>query len=277
MRLCSMSKSDSPNLKSVDAVQAMDAAQAAIDQLAVERDHAERLATLGLLAAGVAHEINNILTPVLAYAQMAAAKPDDAELQAKAIEKTVLGVETATRIASGILSFAGDDDAAEAEVSEVVQNALNCIARNPNKDRIELRLEIQRGLVVQMNPLHLQQVLMNLIINAQQAMREHGRPSRLTIAAITRADGTIGIRVADNGPGIPREIAGRIFEPFVTGRRNSDKTTGERVGGSGLGLSICRRLVEKAGGTITASSTQGQGTTFLIVLPRPMQARAKAI
>lgn len=277
MRHSSMSKSDLHSLKPIDAIQALDAAQSAIDQLAVERDHAERLATLGLLAAGVAHEINNILTPVLAYAQMAAAKPDDAELQAKAIEKTVLGVETATRIASSILSFAGDDDAAESDVSEVVQNALNCIAHDPNKDQIDLRVDVQRGLVVRMSPLHLQQVLMNLIINAQQAMREHGRPSRLTIAAITRADGTIGIRVADNGPGIPKEIAGRIFEPFVTGRRSNDKTTGERLGGSGLGLSICRRLVEKAGGTITASSTQGQGTTFLIVLPSPMQARAKAV
>lgn len=272
-----MSSSELPLLNAADPAQAMDDAQAALDRLNAEIDHAERLATLGTLAAGVAHEINNILTPVLAYAQMAAAKPDDLSLQAKAIEKAIFGVETATRIAGSILGFAGHDEAADSDVSIVVQNALNCIARDPNKDHTDLRIEVQAGTLVRMNPLHLQQVLMNLIINAQIALRQHGRPGRLTIAALTRADGTIGIRVSDNGPGIPKEIAGRIFEPFVTSRRSSGKSSGSSgdVGGNGLGLAICQRLVERAGGTITASSTPGKGTTFLVVLPSPKSSRAK--
>jgi signal transduction histidine kinase len=126
-----------------------------------------------------------------------------------------------------------------------------------------------------MNPLHLQQVLMNLLLNAQAAMTkcEDGpKGGRLTVAAITRADGTVGIRVSDSGPGIPKEIAGRIFEPFVT-----TKKPGSSGGGRGLGLAICRRLVEDAGGTITATSTQGRGTTFLVVLPSPKARHAKAV
>ena len=134
-----------------------------------------------------------------------------------------------------------------------------------------------------MNPLSLQQVLMNLILNAQAAMRLSSSGSRqssensLTIAAITRADGTVGIRVTDTGPGIPSEIAGRIFEPFVTSKKGNASSASNASGGSGLGLSICKRLVEQAGGSITAASTAGRGTTFLVVLPSHKQIRAKAI
>ncbi len=259
-------------LKPADAVNAAEQAQHALNAFACELDHSDRLATLGTLAAGVAHEINNILTPVLAYAQMAASHPDDQDLQAKAIEKTITGVEVATRIASSILGFAGHNDAPDADVADVVTQAINCIARDPNKDQTDLRLEIQPGTRVRMNPLSLQQVLINLVLNAQEAMRQHGRPGRLIIAAITRADGTIGIRVSDNGPGLPKDIAGRIFEPFVTGRKRQADSTRP---GHGLGLSICRRLIEQAGGSITASSTTGQGTTFLIVLPSPKSSHAK--
>jgi signal transduction histidine kinase len=232
-----------------------------------------------MLAAGILHEVNNVLTPVLAYAQMAASNPDDRELHERAIEKSILGVETATRIASSLLAFAGDDDSTESDVSNAVAKAVNCVALDPNKLLTQVKIDVQHGVAVRMNPLHLQQVLMNLIINALNALEGRGAAGRLTIAAITRADGSIGIRVADNGPGIPREIAGRIFEPFVSGRKGSNRTGSSAsnvAGGSGLGLSICRRLVEQAGGTITASSTPGQGSTFLIVVPSPKQRRAIA-
>lgn len=275
-------------------------AEAALTAISSEQARTERLATLGMLAAGIAHETRNLLTPVLAYAQMALTRRDDLDLVAKALEKTITGVETATRIADAILGFAGDDDAVDAEVAHVVQASLDCLARDPNKYRINLRIEVQPATLVHMNPLNLQQVLMNLILNAHAAMRTAPAGSRmssenaLTIAAITRADGTVGIRVTDTGPGIPKEVAGRIFEPFVTTKRSANAATGagsassnsdstasspsisREQGGTGLGLAICRRLIEQAGGTITASSTPGRGTTFLIVLPSPKTSRAKA-
>lgn len=266
----------------VGPIQKLAAAESALAKISTEQDRTERLATLGMLAAGIAHEINNILTPVLAYAQMASAQRDNADLLSKALEKTILGVETATRIADAILGFAGDNEATEADVAEVIQSSLNCLARDPNKDRIEVRVDVQPGTYVHVNPLSLQQVLMNLILNAHAAMRNappgtrHTSVNTLTIAAITRADGTVGIRVTDTGPGIPKEVAGRIFEPFVTTKRPSQASSTRETGGTGLGLAICRRLVEQAGGTITASSTPGRGTTFLIVLPSPKSNRAKA-
>jgi signal transduction histidine kinase len=255
---------------SLDPVQRLERTQAAMDRVSADATHHERLATLGLLAAAIAHEINNILTPALAYAQMAAARPDDPAMRDKAIEKAIHGIESATRIAGAVLGFSGRTDECEAEVADVVQASLDCLARTPDKSRIKLHVDIQRGIVVRMNPLSLQQVLMNLILNAQAAMKERG--GRLTVAALTRADGSVGIRVADTGPGIPKEIAGRIFEPFVTTKRSSEST----CGGTGLGLAICRRLVEDAGGTITAMSKPGDGTTFVITLPSPKAQRAKA-
>ncbi len=261
---------------SVDPVHGLDKANDALSRISREIEHAERLATLGVLAAGIAHEINNILTPVLAYAQLAAASPDDHALLVKAVEKTIEGVETATRIADSMLGFAGHDDSQTADVDDVVKRSLNCVARDPNKDQIDLRIEVQPGTVVRMNALNLQQVIMNLIVNARAAIKEQGaRPAdgqkrgRLTIAALTRADGTVGIRVSDTGPGIAREVIGRIFEPFVTTKRAD--------GGTGLGLAICKRLVEGAGGTISASSTHGRGTSILLVLPSPKVKRAKAV
>jgi signal transduction histidine kinase len=265
------SKIDYQSDDSVIAV-GLDAAQSAAGRLKEESEHVSRLATLGTLAAGIAHEINNILTPVLAFAQMARAKPDDHSLQAKAIEKTIQGVQLATRIADAILGFSSTSDDREADVAQVVQAALDCLGRDPNKDRITVAVDVQAGTIVRMGFLGLQQVLMNLFLNAVTAM--HGRGGRLTIAALTRADGTVGIRVGDTGPGIAKEIAGRIFEPFVTTKRPNEKDAGPS--GSGLGLAICRRLIEDAGGTITATSKPGNGTTFHIILPRGTIQRAKA-
>lgn len=257
-----------------EPLESVAAVEAALGRITETIDQTERLATLGTLAAGICHEVGNILTPVLAYAQLALANPEDHELHTKALHKVVIGVETATRIAESILGFAGSNDSAECDVSQVVHSAMDCIARDPNKDRINVKIDVQPGTIVRMNPLNLQQVLINLLLNARAAMLTD-RPAgdhRLTVAAITRADGTIGIRVTDTGPGIAPEIAGRIFEPFVTTKRNGKGATG-----SGLGLSICRKLVELAGGTITATSAPNRGTTFLIVLPSPKSNRAKAI
>jgi signal transduction histidine kinase len=277
-----MSQRDISSSGSTDPTARIANAEAALSLLTSESERTERLATLGTIAAGIAHEINNLLTPVLAYAQLAAAHPHDDDLRAKALDKTISGIESATRIAGAVLGFAsseGENDS-NADVGSVVNATLDCLAYDPNKDRIQITTEVLPGTYVRMSSLCLQQVLMNLIINAKAALEESGagRPRRVTVAAITRADGCVGIRVSDNGPGIPKEIAGRIFEPFVTTKRPTDgrSKTGRAASGTGLGLSICRRLVEQAGGTITAMSKPGDGTTFVISLPSSKAHRAKA-
>jgi signal transduction histidine kinase len=235
------------------------------------------------MAAGVAHEMNNILTPVLAYAQLAQASPADKALQEKAIEKAIRGVENATRIAQAMLGFAGaEQDSKSASVIDAVDAALECMGRDPSKDRIRLSVQVRPGLVVTIGPLALQQVLLNVLLNACTAMRKRG--GELKIAAIDRTDGTTVISVSDTGPGIPKDVIGRLFQPFATAslrggsgvRSVARPRTRPEPGGSGLGLSICRRLIEDHGGTISIHTEPDEGTTVTIVLPTGKASLAKA-
>lgn len=252
-------------------------AQAEIARLREELEHTHRLAMLGTLAAGIAHEINNILTPVLAYAQLACANASDRQLHTKALEKAMQGVQTATQITQAMLGFAGTPEEADsANLNAVLQSAIDCLGRDPAKDRIRVIVEARPDACVQMRPLALQQVLMNLILNACAVLRSRG--GELTIEATDHKDGTTVIRITDSGPGIPAEIAGRLFEPFVTSRQRPGRTDrpANRQGGTGLGLAICKQLVEAACGTISASSAPGKGTTFTIMLPTARMQHAKA-
>ena len=256
-------------------------ADAEAELASAQRDleHSQRLATLGTLSAGIAHEINNILTPVLAYAQLAISNSKDRQLQIKALEKAVQGVETATRITQAMLGFAASPDEPESAcVPEVLQSALDCIGRDPAKDRIQVSINMHPDICVCMRPLALQQVLMNLILNACAALKSRG--GSLSISASVQSDDTALIRVSDSGPGIPADVAARLFEPFVSARRGALRHPGPapaKQGGSGLGLAICKRLIDAANGSISATSKPDQGTTFSIVLPSAQVRRAKAI
>lgn len=267
--------------------------------------HSHRLATLGTLSSIIAHEYNNILTPMVSYAQMALARPDDRELMKKAVEKALSGAERAASISAALLGFARQaDEQRVALLPRTVQDALSCLARDPRKDGIELTLDLPEVRVA-MGPLELEQVLVNLILNARQAMK--GQAGKLRISAQVAAQ-LVHIEVSDNGPGIPEAIKGRLFEPFVTHRRQAalspSSPASERgvgrigksvpgdagdsqpappavgagaansggggsggSGGTGLGLSICRELIQKAGGSISVESQPGKGATFRITLP----------
>jgi len=258
------------NLGSQTPAEALAQIQDELQSLRAELDHSHRLATLGILAAGIAHEINNILTPVLAYAQMAANNPNDAALQAKAIDRAIHGVQMASQIAQAMLGFSATGPQPDlANILECVNSALHCIGRDPAKDRIKLTLNIHPDVCVRMKPLALQQVLMNLILNASAVLRSKG--GMMTISATPGRDSTTIVEVSDTGPGIPEEIAGRLFEPFA----HRSTTSNRKKSGSGLGLAICRRLVEEAAGTIAAASRPGKGTKFTITLPTAQPQRAK--
>jgi signal transduction histidine kinase len=230
----------------------------------VERTH--RLATLGLLSGSIAHEFNNILTPVLSYAQLALATPDDEELNRKALRKAVEGTEKAAQIASAMLGFVRDDESERtAVVRSVVDEALRCIGRDLFKEGIALEIDTPRNLQVEMRPISLEQVLINLILNAADAIRPGSGRLRISAQLIDGSTGnkrSVAIKVEDSGRGMDAALVSRIFEPFVsTGPKDGRRT------GTGLGLTICRRLVEEAGGTISVSSVAGEGTAFTFVLP----------
>jgi signal transduction histidine kinase len=220
-----------------------------------------RLATLGTMASIICHELNNLLTPIISYCQLAQSAPTDIELLKKAVDRSLKGALKAAQISSSMLGFAREnDEAQDALIRFVVDEVFHCLARAPEKDGITLTIDVPKDLRAAIPPVNLQQVLLNLVLNARQAMRARG--GKLTVRAEQRGAQVI-IEVIDTGRGIPADIRGREFEPFVT-RRDPSCNEGR---GTGLGLAVCRDLIRRAGGTIEIASTSERGTTFRITLP----------
>ncbi|HYO09443.1 MAG TPA: ATP-binding protein [Tepidisphaeraceae bacterium] len=243
------------------------AAQEQLEYLRDQLTESQRLATIGTIAAVIAHEFNNLLTPVVSYSQFALAsaesdKPDMALIK-KALSKSFQGSTKAGKICASMLALArGESSPAEVSVQQLIDEVLLVLARDPQKDGIALRVRVEPDLLVNGDPVQLEQVLLNLLINARQAMLG-SRGGSLTIKA--SAEGSeVKIQVIDTGPGIPEQLLGKIFEPFFTtkcaGRRGEAK-------GTGLGLAICKEIVEHHAGRIDVSSELGKGTTFTIHLP----------
>jgi signal transduction histidine kinase len=241
-----------------------------IAELTEQLQQTDRMATLGVLAASVAHELNNILTPVLGYAQLAQKNPDDQTLAAKALSRTATGIESARRITDAILGFAATgDDESNPNILQTFEAAMACLARDPARDGIVFEAEIPGGLRACMRATALQQVFLNLVLNACSALVG---PGWIQVAAREGERDDVVITISDNGPGIPESIRDRIFEPFVTlSMRRSTEGGGTKLGqagGTGLGLAVCRHLVEDAGGSISVETSEGGGTRFTIVLSR---------
>ncbi len=161
---------DSTSTDLSDLIEHFEALQNQLNQVQAGLTHSHRLTTLGTLAAIVAHEYHNILTPMMTYAQLALAQPEDTALMHKAVQKALSGAERATRISSSLLGFARDDAGQPcAPLRATIDEALTCLARDPKKDGIELVINVP-DLTVAMPALNLEQVLINLILNACKAM-----------------------------------------------------------------------------------------------------------
>lgn len=271
---------------------ALKALQQRIDQLQTNLQQQQKLATLGMVTAVIAHEFNNILTPMISYTTCALGENSDDALRAKALAKALAGAERMANISRSLLGFARGDETTTANVKHAISETLGCLSRDLSKDGITLLLESPDHLTVAMNGGQLQQVLMNLIVNARSAMLTplapgaRRAPKRLTIRAAVLREGCAEIRVIDTGLGIPAEVLPRIFDPFFSTKPREVKPEaavieagtagvagavggGEAMpkGGTGLGLAICQELVTAAGGTIRAESEPGLGATFVIELP----------
>jgi signal transduction histidine kinase len=248
--------------------------QAQLDQVREHLTHTHRLATLGTLTSVVAHEYNNVLTPVINYARLALNESSDPALMRKALQKCLEGAERATKISHSLLGFSSQDDApTEANLNETAQEAVACLGRDPAKDGIDLHTHMPDAAAA-ISPLSLQQVLVNLMLNAKKAMRRKG--GRLTLRGqVTDDRRHITLEVADTGPGIPQAIRDHLFEPFVTQAHEPHEPTTDKTG-TGLGLCICRDLVQNAGGQIDVQSTPGHGTSFTLTLPLAAASAAKS-
>ncbi len=238
-----------------------------VQALHAELERSHRLATLGTVAGSIAHEFNNLLTPVLSYAQMALASPADHELTTKALRKTIDGVDRASRVASAMLGFVRQEDSdLRANVHDATDAAIACLGRDVGGSGIKIENETSEDLAVAMMPIGLQQVMLNLILNAIEAIGSG--PGHIRIRRSTwNNTSQVSLEVSDTGRGITPELLPRIFEPFVSERRSPGTSPG-----TGLGLAICKRLVEQAGGSIGVSSQVGQGTTFRLLLPVAIDA-----
>ncbi|MCA8976060.1 MAG: PAS domain S-box protein [Planctomycetes bacterium] len=217
----------------------------------------ERLAAVGELAAGIAHEVNNPINTMINCAQLI---QDGDEPQ----ENSQIIVEEGQRIADivrDLLQFARDDrdQPQPTALHDVVERTLRLMGENLKRHGIQLTVEVPDEIPqVMARPQQVQQVLLNLLINAKDALLT--KPESRNVTLFGGSDGEFAhLGVQDNGPGIPDELGSRIFEPFVTTKRAR--------GGTGLGLSISKSIIEGYGGRIELDTKPGTGATFRICLP----------
>ena len=233
-------------------------------QLRGQVDQMQTLANLGMITAMIAHEMNNILTPLGTYAELALLHLDDRALVEKALRKATLNTERAGRILESMLAMVRGEhgERTHHRVDGVIEEVFTCLGRDFAKDGIQAVREIEDDLTVFGEQTQLQQMFMNLILNARQAMLPGG--GRLTIRGLDEPDRT-RMEVADTGCGIAPEHQERIFEPFLS---TKDHDAARAQGGSGLGLLFCRRVIDDHGGTIQVHSEPGRGTCFVVGLPK---------
>ena len=230
----------------------------------------EKLSSIGLLAAGVAHEVNTPLTGVSSYTQMLLGMVPETDPKHALLQKMQRQTDRATNIVSNLLNFSrigSVTESAELNVNLLLDDTLQLLEPQIRKSNIEIVKNYSSDVhPVFGNGGKLQQVFTNLILNARDAMIGGGK---ITLRTDLVGDDEIKIEVTDNGEGIPPENLGKIFDPFFT-----TKGVGN---GTGLGLAVTYGIVQEHGGTIEAFSENGNGTTFMLSFPVASKVRQRAV
>ncbi len=240
------------------------------DQLRQQLLHAQRLSSVGALASSVAHEFNNILTTIMNYAKLGMRAQGDDASRTEALEKILKGSQRAAAIVNSMLGFARNHTS-QREVTDLValvEEVLLLAEKDLSKHRVQVEKKFHGRPQAPVVPGQIEQILLNLIINARQAMPRGGR-LRLEVRENPRTQ-MAEIRVSDTGHGIPPEQLRLIFEPFYTTKEPDENGRG----GNGLGLSVCRQIIEQHQGRIRVESVVGQGSTFTVKLPLKVSAES---
>ena len=220
-----------------------------------------KLSAMGQLVAGVAHELNNPLASVVGFADFLSEIPDVPPSLREPLRVIREEAERASAIVRNLLGFARKQDRQRRPtgLGPLIESTMSLL-RNPlMANRVESRLELEPGLPpISLDPNQIQQVIVNLVSNAAQAIASTGRPGTVTVRARRFLD-EIAVDVVDDGPGMTPEIAAQVFDPFFTTKREHE--------GTGLGISISQGIVREHGGRITLETAPGQGATFTIHLP----------
>lgn len=232
--------------------------------------HAQRLAALGELVGTTTHEFNNVLMTIINYARMGLRHKDE-PTRDKALTRILSAGERAAKITSVVLGAARNrsDSFEPTDLAKLIEDSLVLLEREMNKYRISVERQFEPAPEALANGNQIQQVLLNLLINARQAMPGGGR--LIIKVAHDRVDGTVDLTVRDTGCGIEPDKLRRIFDPYFSTKSGPDETG---KGGTGLGLSSCRRIIESHHGRIRVESTVGKGTAFTIKLPVAKKAVA---
>jgi len=221
--------------------------------------HSERLSAVGQLVSGVAHELNNPLQSILGFTELLIDAEERPELR-RDLEQVRSEAIRAGKIVRNLLAFVrrSSSERSMTSVNDIVKTTISLRSYEFGTANIRLFESYGEGLpCVVVNPEEIQQVILNLILNAEQAMRAAHRGGMLTVTTKC-VDETVMIEIQDDGPGVPPALAGRVFEPFF-----STKEVGE---GTGLGLSIAMGIAEAHGGSLTLVPT-GKGACFQLSLP----------
>jgi two-component system, NtrC family, sensor kinase len=235
--------------------------------LEAQLTQADKMSSIGLLAAGVAHEVNTPLAVISSYAQMLAKQLTGDEKKSALMEKITRQTFRASEIVNNLLNFSrtSGTEFGEIDINKVIHDTLTLLEHQFKTSRIEVKYEFAAGLPpVQGNAGRLQQVFLNLFLNAKDAMPTGGK---LTVATVNGAG--VNVSVSDTGSGIAPEHVNRIYDPFFTTK------TAPREGqnrGTGLGLSVTYGIIQEHAGKIRVESQPGAGTTFHLEFPRVRRA-----
>ena len=223
---------------------------------------AEKLAALGQTVSGVAHELNNPLATILTWSERLSSRPLD-DVTKRGINAILSESERAAKIVRNLLTFARKHHTTRGQVdlNQVVRETLSLRAYDQRVSNVQTIKALATGLPqVFADPHHVKQVLLNLIINAEQAMLgEYGRGTLVMRTWHDELRRTVVLEINDDGPGIPPDVQAKIFDPFFT-----TKAVGK---GTGLGLTVAYALVQEHGGRIRIESALGQGASFFVEFP----------
>jgi signal transduction histidine kinase len=239
------------------------------DQLRQQLLQAQKLSSVGALASSVAHEFNNILTTIINYARQSLRNPHDEAVRTQALEKILKGSQRAAVIINSMLGFARNTSTVResTDLGALVDEVLTLTEKDLSKHRVHVEKKYHGSPRASVVPGQIEQVLLNLIINARQAMPRGGY-LRLDVRENART-GMVEIRVSDSGVGIPQDRLRLIFEPFYT----TKEPDANGHGGTGLGLSVCRQIIEQHQGRIRVESLVGKGSTFTLKLPMTIEEK----